>query len=97
MARLSSLLLPDRPTVCHDMSRTALPGLPFNAIGKDDFLARLKSLFRIYFTEILGLLPDGQTTNPINIFDKMTFCHYILFHQKNKFFGHISLRPDQPT
>jgi REP element-mobilizing transposase RayT len=54
MARLPRLLVSDRPTVYHVMSRTALPGLPFDAVDKDDFLARLKTLSRIYFTEILG-------------------------------------------
>src|SRR6056297_2282593 len=54
MPRPPRMLLPDRPTVYHVMSRTALPGLPFDGIDKDDFLARLKTLSRVYFTEVLG-------------------------------------------
>ena len=54
MARLPRLLIPDSPTVYHVMSKTALAGLPFDALDKDDFLARLKTLSKIYFTEILG-------------------------------------------
>ncbi len=54
MPRPPRMLLPDRPTVYHVMSRTALPGLPFDGIDKDDFLARLKTLSQVYFTEILG-------------------------------------------
>ena len=54
MARLPRLLVSDRPTVYHVMSRTALPGLPFDAVDKDDFLARLKTLSRVYFSEVLG-------------------------------------------
>jgi REP element-mobilizing transposase RayT len=54
MARLPRLLIPDSPTVYHVMSKTALPGLPFDPLDKDDFLARLKTLSKIYFTEILG-------------------------------------------
>jgi len=54
MARLPRLLVTDAPTVYHVISRTALDGLPFDAVDKDDFVTRLKTLAQIYFTEILG-------------------------------------------
>ncbi|HKK32807.1 MAG TPA: transposase [Desulfomicrobiaceae bacterium] len=54
MARLPRLLVTDAPTVYHVISRTALDGLPFDAVDKDDFVTRLKSLAQVYFTEILG-------------------------------------------
>ena len=54
MARLPRLLVTDAPTVYHVISRTALDGLPFDAVDKDDFVTRLRNLALVYFTEILG-------------------------------------------
>ena len=56
-ARIPRLLMSETPTVYHVISRTALPGLPFDASDKD-FLQSLTLRFsRIYFTEILGFCP----------------------------------------
>ena len=54
MPRLPRILIPDEPTVYHVVSRTALDGLPFSALDKNDLLKRIRVLSRIYFTEILG-------------------------------------------
>ena len=54
MPRLPRLLLPDSPIVYHVISKTALDGLPFDEVDKDDFVRRLKHLARVYFTEMLG-------------------------------------------
>ena len=54
MARIPRLLVPETPTVYHVMSRTVLPGLPFNAADKDHMQSLILHFSRIYFTEILG-------------------------------------------
>ncbi len=54
MPRLPRILIPDDPTVYHVVSRTALDGLPFSAMDKNDLLKRIRVLSKIYFTEILG-------------------------------------------
>jgi REP element-mobilizing transposase RayT len=54
MPRLPRILISEEPTVYHVISRTALEGLPFSAMDKNDLLKRIRLLSRIYFTEILG-------------------------------------------
>jgi REP element-mobilizing transposase RayT len=44
----------ETPTVYHVISRTALPGLPFDASDKDFLQSLILRFSRIYFTEILG-------------------------------------------
>jgi REP element-mobilizing transposase RayT len=54
MPRLPRLLISETPTVYHVISRTALDGLPFDDVDKDDLLDRIRRLSKVYFTEILG-------------------------------------------
>ncbi|WP_462323982.1 transposase [Desulfoplanes sp.] len=54
MPRIPRLLMSETPTVYHVISRTALPGLPFNASDKDFLQSLIFRFSRIYFTEILG-------------------------------------------
>jgi REP element-mobilizing transposase RayT len=54
MPRIPRLLMSETPTVYHVISRTALPGLPFDASDKDFLQSLILRFSRIYFTEILG-------------------------------------------
>ena len=54
MPRIPRILMPETPTVYHVISRTALPGLPFDASDKDFLQSLILRYSRIYFTEILG-------------------------------------------
>lgn len=54
MPRTRRLLLEQRPTVYHVMSRTALNGFPLDAADKDYFLELLRRCIRRYFVELLG-------------------------------------------
>jgi REP element-mobilizing transposase RayT len=54
MPRIPRLLVSELPTVYHVVSRTALPGLPFDASDKDRLQWLIHHFSRIYFTEILG-------------------------------------------
>jgi len=54
MPRTTRLLIPDQATVYHVMSRSALAGFPLGDVEKDYLLHLMKSLSRLYFTEILG-------------------------------------------
>jgi REP element-mobilizing transposase RayT len=54
MPRIPRLLVSELPTVYHVISRTALPGLPFDGSDKDRLQWLIHHFSRIYFTEILG-------------------------------------------
>lgn len=60
MARLNRLLLEDRPTVYHVMSRTALDGFPLGRVEKEFLLHCIKHYAALYFTEILGFCIMGN-------------------------------------
>ncbi len=44
----------------HIISRTALPGLPFEDIENDELLKTIKRFSQLYFTEIFGLCLMGN-------------------------------------
>jgi len=60
MPRTARLLIDDDPTVYHVISRTALPGFPFEDEEKDFLVNLLKRLSRVYFAEILGYCVMGN-------------------------------------
>ncbi|WP_027184485.1 transposase [Desulfovibrio inopinatus] len=60
MARMIRLLVEDRPTIYHVMSRTALDGYPLGAVEKDYLLSSFKRFSALYFAEILGFCIMGN-------------------------------------
>ncbi len=60
MPRVPRLLLDDRPSIYHVMSRTALDGYPFDDACKDRLLALIKQFSELYFCEILGFALMGN-------------------------------------
>ncbi len=60
MPRSARLLLEDRSSVYHVMSRTALDGFPFQDAEKDRLLNIIKYFSTIYFCDILGFALMGN-------------------------------------
>ncbi len=60
MPRGPRLLLEDRPTVYHVISRTALPGFPMGAVEKDYLLSCIKHYAAIFFVEVMGFSLMGN-------------------------------------
>ncbi len=60
MPRTARLLLSDRPSIYHVMSRTALDGFPFDAAEKNILLAIIKQYAALYFCEIIGFALMGN-------------------------------------
>jgi len=60
MPRFARILLKKEKAVYHVMSRTALPGFPFDSEDKDMFLRIIKHLSRVYFCEIMGYCIMGN-------------------------------------
>ncbi len=60
MARMNRLLVDDRPTIYHVMSRTALDGFPLGPQEKNYLLACFKRFSALYFTEIIGFCIMGN-------------------------------------
>jgi putative transposase len=60
MPRNARFTLPDRPTVYHVISRTALPGFPLGDIEKDKLLDIIRYFSNIYFVDILGFAIMGN-------------------------------------
>ena len=60
MPRNARFTLPDRPTVYHVMSRTALSGFPLGDIEKDKLLDIIRYFSSIYFVDILGFAIMGN-------------------------------------
>lgn len=60
MPRTARMVIADEPAVYHVMSRTALDGFPLGSIEKDYLLQVIKSLSRLYFTEIFGFCLMGN-------------------------------------
>ncbi len=73
MPRYARMLIPDEKAVYHVMTRTALDGLPFGDIEKDEFVRIIRLYSKIYFTEILGFTILG---NHIHIVLRMFPDHY---------------------
>ena len=71
MPRIPRLLVSDSPTVYHVISRTALPGLPFDASDKNRLQDLILHFSRIYFTEIIGFcLMDNHFHLLVRMFTK---------------------------
>ena len=60
MPRNARFTLPDRPTVYHVISRTALPGFPLGDIEKDKLLDIIRYFSKIYFVDVLGFAVMGN-------------------------------------
>jgi putative transposase len=60
MPRTTRLLIPDQATVYHVMSRSALAEFPLGEVEKDYLIHLMKSLSRLYFSEILGFCCMGN-------------------------------------
>ena len=60
MPRNARFTLPDRPTVYHVISRTALSGFPLGDIEKDKLLDIIRYFSKIYFVDILGFAIMGN-------------------------------------
>ncbi len=60
MARISRMILSEKPTIYHVMSRTALPGYPMGAVENDYLLDLIRLRAQVYFAEILGLCLMGN-------------------------------------
>ncbi len=54
MARTSRMVVSEEKAAYHVMSRTALDGLPFGAVEKDEFVRIIKRVSKIYFSDVLG-------------------------------------------
>ncbi len=60
MPRYARMIIPDEKAVYHVMTRTALDGLPFGDLEKDEFVRIIRVFSKIYFTEILGYAIMGN-------------------------------------
>ena len=60
MARIPRLTMAGEPAVYHVISRTALDGFVLGDAEKEYLLTLIQQLSTVYFTEVLGFLPDGQ-------------------------------------
>ncbi len=60
MSRIPRMLMPEKATTYHVMSRTALPGYPMEAIENDYLLNLIKFRSQVYFSEIIGLSLMGN-------------------------------------
>ncbi len=88
MSRTPRLLIPDEPTVYHVMSRTALAGLPMGDVEKDHLLGLMRSLSRLYFTEILGFACMGSHFHLlVRMLPHDQFSDQDIMHRHQQFFG----------
>ena len=60
MPRSARIVIDDEEAVYYVMTSTALDGFPFGDVEKDNFVDLFKRLSGIYFTEVSGVLRDGQ-------------------------------------
>ncbi len=60
MPRYARMIKPDEKTCYHIMSRTALPGFPFEDVEKDEFVKIIKRFSSVYFVEVLGFCIMGN-------------------------------------
>ncbi len=62
MPRIPRMVRTDsgQKTVYHVMSRTALDGLPFKAVEKDEWVGVIKRFSRVYAVEVLGFAILGN-------------------------------------
>ena len=51
---------PDQKAVYHVISRTALDGLPFKDVEKDDLVRVIKRYSRVYAVDVLGFAIMGN-------------------------------------
>jgi putative transposase len=54
MPRIARMMIQEKESVYHVMSRTALPGFPLEDVDKDFLLNLIRELSKVFFSEILG-------------------------------------------
>ena len=54
MPRIARMIIPDKKTVYHVMSRTALDGYPFGDAEKDELVNIIKRFSGLFFVEVFG-------------------------------------------
>ncbi len=60
MARIPRMIVPEKATTYHVMSRSALTGYPIGAVENDYLLGLIKRYSHVYFSEIIGLCLMGN-------------------------------------
>lgn len=60
MPRIARMLIQEKESVYHVMSRTALTGFPLEDVEKDFLVNLIKGLSKVFFTEILGFCIMGN-------------------------------------
>ncbi len=60
MPRYARMIKPEEKTCYHIMSRTALPGFPFEDVEKDEFVKIIKRFSSVYFVDVLGFCIMGN-------------------------------------
>ncbi len=60
MPRIARMKNLEEPTVYHVISRTCLPGYPFESVENDELLKIIRRFSCIYFVEIFGFCLLGN-------------------------------------
>lgn len=60
MPRVSRLVVPDEKAIYHVISRTALDGLPFKKIEKDELVRIIQKFSAVYHVDVLGYAVMGN-------------------------------------
>lgn len=60
MSRIARMLRPERPTVYHVISRSALPGFPLTDTDKDHLVFLLHKFSKLFFVDLLGFCMMGN-------------------------------------
>ena len=60
MSRISRMLRPDKSTVYHVISRSALPGFPLTVADKDHLVFLLHKFSTLFFVDVLGFCMMGN-------------------------------------
>jgi REP element-mobilizing transposase RayT len=91
MPRIARMLIQEKESVYHVMSRTALPGFPLEDVEKDFLLNLIKELSKVFFSEILGFCLMGNHFHLLvrmhpdsNYSDEEIGKRYKLYYGKDK-------------
>ncbi len=87
MPRTSRMVVSNEKAVYHVMSRTALEGLPFKDIEKEELVRIIKRFSKLYFSDVLGYCIMGNhfhllvcMTPPKDISDSEIKSRYLLHY-----------------
>jgi putative transposase len=91
MPRIARMLIQEKESAYHVMSRTALPGFPLEDVEKDFLLNLIKELSKVFFSEILGCCLMGNHFHLLvrmhpdsNYADGEIIKRYKLYYGKDK-------------